>query len=492
MATTYRISSLRWLGAVALILFSAASLAGELTLVPGTDLLGGDYNGFALDTAEPDACRQACARDARCKAYTYVNPGLKGPSAMCFLKDSVPTSSSNACCTSGKKVGAVRIAPAPTPIAPPAKPLILHLLPQPCATFHVDVEAAGQDKQDGSIERPFATINAAIASATERKCSLDIVLAPGTYVENLDVAADLKLKGADKTSSEIQGGLRTVGNFKTVLSDVGFSGAPFAVYKEGGTIQMTRVAVSDIVFAPTAGIDSPGAVRIVNATGVVSGLVVSDVSSPALLVEGPEARIKAVALVVSDSEPVMGASQPLRNVGAVEVRGHAAVMGSLWKIFDNQLFGVLVTEGASLHLSSAEVTNTFSAVGGFGPDNLIVLDAGILEIDHVVSTLADRGGALAGSAFFTAHHSKLQSNKYGFINVANDVYTDPTAAHRCATADDMLVTGNTTEDVMTGFSGSLAVPNAPLCVPSLDGSPGQNCDKPETPALQDCKVALRW
>lgn len=117
MDTKLRVRSRHaWLG-FALFLASSTSQA-EVTLVPGTDLMGGDYKGFALDAASPETCRQACADDAKCKSFTYVNPGVKGPAAMCYLKDSVPASTANACCTSGKKSGAIKIAP--TPPGPPA------------------------------------------------------------------------------------------------------------------------------------------------------------------------------------------------------------------------------------------------------------------------------------------------------------------------------------------------------------------------------------
>ena len=70
--------------------------------------MGGDYRGFALRGADPQACRQACADDAACRAYTYVVPGLKGPQAMCFLKNSVPPATPSDCCTSGAKLQAMR------------------------------------------------------------------------------------------------------------------------------------------------------------------------------------------------------------------------------------------------------------------------------------------------------------------------------------------------------------------------------------------------
>ncbi len=75
-----------------------------VSIQAGTDRMGGDYRGFALDTADPQVCRKACADEAACRSYTYVNPGLKGPKAMCFLKNTTPPASPSACCTSGAVV----------------------------------------------------------------------------------------------------------------------------------------------------------------------------------------------------------------------------------------------------------------------------------------------------------------------------------------------------------------------------------------------------
>lgn len=78
-----------------------AALWGDLE----TDVnrLGNDFRAFDLAAADPDLCRAACDDDARCKAFTYVKPGLQGPSAKCWLKDQTPTARAEGCCVSGVK-----------------------------------------------------------------------------------------------------------------------------------------------------------------------------------------------------------------------------------------------------------------------------------------------------------------------------------------------------------------------------------------------------
>ncbi len=79
-----------------------SNLRGAL-MEQGVDRPGGDYHGFPLTQAKPALCQQACRNDARCRAWTYVKPGIKGPQAACYLKNSVPGPRKDACCVSGVK-----------------------------------------------------------------------------------------------------------------------------------------------------------------------------------------------------------------------------------------------------------------------------------------------------------------------------------------------------------------------------------------------------
>ena len=68
-----------------------------------TDRPGSDYKNFDLNSPDPSLCQQACAGDPNCKAFTFVKPGIQGPNARCWLKNTVPAPVSNTCCTSGVK-----------------------------------------------------------------------------------------------------------------------------------------------------------------------------------------------------------------------------------------------------------------------------------------------------------------------------------------------------------------------------------------------------
>jgi hypothetical protein len=67
----------------------------------GIDRPGRDYRNFPVSSS--DECQTACNAEGKCRAWTYVKPGVQGASARCWLKHSVPGPVRNTCCTSGVK-----------------------------------------------------------------------------------------------------------------------------------------------------------------------------------------------------------------------------------------------------------------------------------------------------------------------------------------------------------------------------------------------------
>ena len=99
------------LAAIAVLFFVSIALVDSFALEPNTDRPGMDYTSFDLPTADPSLCEQACNGDPNCLAFTYVNPGVQGASARCWLKNGIPTAIPATCCDSGVKDV--------TPVAPP-------------------------------------------------------------------------------------------------------------------------------------------------------------------------------------------------------------------------------------------------------------------------------------------------------------------------------------------------------------------------------------
>jgi PAN domain len=72
-----------YLLSIGLTLFSWSAFA-----VDGTNLPGHDYADFNAPSAF--VCRTTCGGEARCQAYTWVKPGIQGPTGHCWLKDTLP------------------------------------------------------------------------------------------------------------------------------------------------------------------------------------------------------------------------------------------------------------------------------------------------------------------------------------------------------------------------------------------------------------------
>jgi 1-phosphatidylinositol phosphodiesterase len=105
-----RVSNLKW--CCFALLWSAVSWsaahASELkppkpaiALESASNRPGGDYRDFDLAQPEPAACAEACLRDPRCQAFSFVQPGIQAEAARCWLKDSAPDAVADDCCISG-------------------------------------------------------------------------------------------------------------------------------------------------------------------------------------------------------------------------------------------------------------------------------------------------------------------------------------------------------------------------------------------------------
>ena len=81
-----------------------------------TNRFGGDYRRVILSKPDPKLCESECWKDASCKAFTYVKPGVQNDNAMCWLKGSKSPKSHDPNCVSGVKeiTGAIRTTNAAT------------------------------------------------------------------------------------------------------------------------------------------------------------------------------------------------------------------------------------------------------------------------------------------------------------------------------------------------------------------------------------------
>lgn len=88
--------------------FKERDFATPRAMEPFTDRPGYDIEDLKPAAVSPDACRDACYTDIRCRAWTHVRPGILSAEPHCFLKNAIPPAQPNSCCASGVKGVAAR------------------------------------------------------------------------------------------------------------------------------------------------------------------------------------------------------------------------------------------------------------------------------------------------------------------------------------------------------------------------------------------------
>jgi len=82
---------------------SGSAIAQNSTFERNIDRPGSDQYSFNLTRPNARDCRNVCLIDFNCRAWTYVEPGIQGPQARCWIKYTVPAPQPNTCCVSGVK-----------------------------------------------------------------------------------------------------------------------------------------------------------------------------------------------------------------------------------------------------------------------------------------------------------------------------------------------------------------------------------------------------
>ena len=65
------------------------------------DRPGGDYFNQPITSGDPEDCALLCERDRKCRSWSFSYPDIEGGSAICWLKNTVPTRVPGNCCISG-------------------------------------------------------------------------------------------------------------------------------------------------------------------------------------------------------------------------------------------------------------------------------------------------------------------------------------------------------------------------------------------------------
>src|SRR5262249_46855879 len=75
-------------------------------LLIGLNLYGHDYRSFSTLNDNGAQCSTTCNGETGCRGWSWVKPGVQGPAAMCWLKNSLPAANNDSNTDSGISGGA--------------------------------------------------------------------------------------------------------------------------------------------------------------------------------------------------------------------------------------------------------------------------------------------------------------------------------------------------------------------------------------------------
>jgi hypothetical protein len=220
---------------LSLLLLSSVSIAQQASVSyePGTDRPGSNYRNFDLEQPDVDFCVEACQKDPRCKAFTYVNPGVQGPKARCWLKDAVPPAKSSSCCISGVKTAGVTQSQ-----SPPPKPMIqgeVKMSPKSGADTSETPSAGGQPSALAHMEKeiiakiPPASAHRVVKPKTRGELIKLVLSNPRTAPQFNQFASTMGMP-AQELATKSSSGKTITGSTVTVPS----SGAKISLNWEAG------------------------------------------------------------------------------------------------------------------------------------------------------------------------------------------------------------------------------------------------------------------
>jgi hypothetical protein len=164
------------------------SSSTQYSMEQNTNRFGEDYKDINLTTPDPALCAQECMNDAKCKAWTYVKPGVQADNSVCWLKDKVPPATPDSNCVSGIK-GAGSSSGGTTTSGTSSG----------IQTYSMEsnIDMPGDDYKDFDLKNPDPKL-CAQACMNEAKCKAWTYVKPGAQADN----ARCWLK--DKVPSRVQ------------------------------------------------------------------------------------------------------------------------------------------------------------------------------------------------------------------------------------------------------------------------------------------------
>lgn len=274
--------------------------------------------------------------------------------------------------------------------------------------LHVDgsVEYGPEESPDGSRERPFPTLGAAMDAIRGRglDCAPIVMVAGGLYRENLLGPPSTRLRARSRDRPVILGQVVVKGSTSFELDGIRISGSwdgpalrlgscssvdvltsrivgstRYGIHQTGGRLRLTDVEVLG-VRREGEGRTEGSALYQQGGSAVLHGVRFRFNAGPAILSEGRSSRIEGSNVEVHESGVLWPGElpEPPVGLGAVEAGDSARVTLRNSTLTDNEFIGLLGREGGSVEFTGGRVSRTrqfqvedagafgTSAHGGFG------------------------------------------------------------------------------------------------------------------------------
>jgi hypothetical protein len=166
------------------------STAAQYSIEQNTNRFGEDYKDLSLATPDPALCAQACINDAKCKAWTYVKPGVQADRAVCWLKDKVaPPTPDNNCVSGVKGTGSSGGGTATTGTSSDSQTY----------SMESNIDMPGDDYKDFDLKNPDPQL-CAQTCMNEAKCKAWTYVKPGVQADS--ARCWLKVRVPSRTQDE--------------------------------------------------------------------------------------------------------------------------------------------------------------------------------------------------------------------------------------------------------------------------------------------------
>lgn len=267
-------------------------------------------------------------------------------------------------------------------------------------TFYVNQKnpAAGE----GSAQNPFQTIAMAQSAAKKNQvCNLVILLAQGTYRESIKLDRNLSLKSVS-ASTFILGSILNSAGATLKLDGIQIYLSPGnGIDQNGGRLEMNN---SNVLASNGIGLNLKNGV-----TAILNTVKLSENKAQGLHIEGNGTRMWANHLTINSNA----------NVG-IEITQNAKAFMNDVLIENNFKVGLMISNAARVNLQYSVIKNTLHDTATNWGYNLLVINAGVLEIfDFNISGASDIGMAFS-EAYASVSQGSIENNPIG-LYVLNSI-----------------------------------------------------------------------